>query len=72
MDVIEHECYQDADYDRYDGSRYIGLEKEEHDHEDKEDDGHESSRETVESVGDIDGVDDRYGEDERDQWGEEP
>jgi hypothetical protein len=59
MDIIKHKSYEDSHHDCDDSSGDIGLIKKEYHSQDKEDECHKSSREAIESISDIDSIDDR-------------
>ncbi len=64
MDVVKHECHEHSDDDGDQRCRDIGLIEKQDDGEDKKYDRHQSACESVESVGDIDGIDDRDSDEE--------
>lgn len=66
MDVVEHECDEYCDDDGDHGGRYIRLIEEQDDSQNKENYSHKSARQSVESIGDVDGIDDRNSDEEGD------
>lgn len=58
MDVVEHKRYEHSDDYRYYCRGYVRLIEKQHDGEYEEDDGHQSARKSIESIGDVYGIDD--------------
>jgi hypothetical protein len=64
MDIIKHECYQHSDDDSDHGRGYIRLIEEENYGKDQKYYRHQTACKSVESIGDIDGIDDRDSDEE--------
>lgn len=58
MDIVEHERHEHSNHDHDYRGCDIGLIEEQDNSQDKEDNGHKTACKSVESVHDIDGIDD--------------
>jgi hypothetical protein len=68
MDIEKHKRYQYRYHDAYDRSGDIRTIEKCHYGKHKQDDGHQSSSKTIQSICDIDGIDDADRNEEGDDW----
>ena len=64
VDIVKHKCYKHSDNYSNQCCSDIGLIEKQHDGKYKEDDGHQSACESIQSISDIYSIDDRDSDEE--------